>query len=107
MQIHPYAEAAWSILSVAYKVVSNQMDLDSSVVDLVDAMTQMYDLVNAADCLADLSKNVVVKTILESMTRQTIECGYFIEDYCRRKAFCMYSGVCSAVLASSHALCQG
>lgn len=89
-EIHPYAKMAVSILNGAY---TNQVDLDKSVVDLVGTMKDMYELVNTVNCVKEYRKDPGVKTTLESMTLQTIECGYFIEHNCRHPKFCMYSGV--------------
>lgn len=45
-------------------------------------MNDMYELVNAADPLKKIQGNEGQMKVLAAMTQQTLECAFFIRDYC-------------------------
>ncbi|KAH9487260.1 Vegetative incompatibility protein HET-E-1 [Psilocybe cubensis] len=82
-QIHPYAQAAWTILSFASKAIVNQNIRDGSIVSLLKKMNDVYIFLTAAD-LRDIES---MKGIVEQICRQTLECSYFIREYAQNTKF--------------------
>jgi regulatory protein YycI of two-component signal transduction system YycFG len=54
---------------------------DQQILDLVTAMENTYSFVVSAD---ELKNHPVLQNIIEQILKQTIECGYFIQEYTRR-----------------------
>ncbi|KIM80170.1 hypothetical protein PILCRDRAFT_9732 [Piloderma croceum F 1598] len=79
-KIHPYANFAWQVLSVGLKMVRAQQDRDQKILDLVTKMEDTYSFVDSMD---ELRKNRVLQDIVEQILKQTIKCGYFIQEYMR------------------------
>ena len=98
-KIHPYVNFAWQVLSVGLKVywiysllylcsqilffeqmVRAQQDRDQKILNLVMTMEGTYSFV---DSMEELRKNHVLQDIVEQILKQTIECGYFIQEYMR------------------------
>ena len=63
------------------QMVQAQQVQDSKVMELVKAMERTYLIVKSTDELRSYS---VLQDIIVQMLKQTIECGYFIEQYTRR-----------------------
>ena len=63
-------------------MVQAQRVPDAKILDLIRAMENAYSLVVSAD---ELRSHSVLQDIVEEILKQTIECGYFIQDYTRRK----------------------
>jgi len=82
-EVHPYATAAWKLLRVAYTLASEQQSRDNNIIGLVDTMQDMYESLLRKDKLWFGSQ----KIILETIARQTQECGYFIRDYLKSGGF--------------------
>ncbi|KAL4247857.1 hypothetical protein AB1N83_013997, partial [Pleurotus pulmonarius] len=79
-EIHPYVKVAWSVVSVVYAVVNNQLGRNNAVHELLETMAALYDdsvLLKVAQ--KELSDNVV-KTF-KQILQQTIECSLFIQEY--------------------------
>ncbi|KAJ7936506.1 hypothetical protein B0H13DRAFT_2442451 [Mycena leptocephala] len=78
-KIHPYASAAWKILTSVYKIVKNQREVDDKVVQLFEDIATLYSFAKEADAVM---KNIkpVEKTVL-SITMQTMECALLIREY--------------------------
>ena len=62
-------------------MVQAQQTRDQKILDLVATMENTYSFVISAD---ELKKYPVLQDIIEQILKQTIECGYFIQDYTRR-----------------------
>jgi hypothetical protein len=62
-------------------MIQAQQDRDQKILDLVTKMEETYSFVGSAD---ELKKNLVLQDIIEQILKQTIECGYFIQEYARR-----------------------
>jgi hypothetical protein len=61
-------------------MVKAQQDLDKRIFGLVTSMEETYSLVASA---GELKENYALQDIFEQILRQTIECGFFIQDYTR------------------------
>jgi hypothetical protein len=61
-------------------MVRAQQDRDQKILDLVTMMEDTYSFVDSMD---ELRKNRVLQNIVEQILKQTIECGYFIQEYMR------------------------
>lgn len=79
-KIHPYVNFAWQVLSVGLKMVNAQQSLDQKISDLVTTMEDTYTLVLSAQ---KLKENDVLQDIVGQILKQTIECGFFIQEYTR------------------------
>jgi hypothetical protein len=62
-------------------MVKAQQGRDQQILDLVTTMENTYSFVVSAE---ELKKYPILQDIVEQILRQTIECGYFIQDYTRR-----------------------
>lgn len=54
---------------------------DEKISDLVGTMEDIYSFVALTD---ELAKNLVLQDTVEQILKQTIECGFFIQEYSRR-----------------------
>jgi hypothetical protein len=61
-------------------MVQAQQGRDQKVLALVTTMEDAYSFVVQAD---ELKENSVLQDIVAQILKQTIECGYFIQDYTR------------------------
>ncbi|KAJ7675404.1 hypothetical protein B0H14DRAFT_992184 [Mycena olivaceomarginata] len=78
-KIHPYANAAWKVLTSVYNIVKNQREADDKVLKLVEAMTTLYSFATEVDSVVKNSKPVE-ETVLR-ITMQTMECALLIREY--------------------------
>ncbi|KAJ7808904.1 WD40-repeat-containing domain protein [Mycena olivaceomarginata] len=78
-KIHPYANAAWKVLTSVYNIVKNQREADGKVVKLVEAMATLYSFATEVDSVVKNSKPVE-ETVLR-ITMQTMECALLIREY--------------------------
>ena len=60
------------------------MKRDHKIIDLVESMNDAYDLIQEGD---PLKETETYRKLFKRMAYQTMECGYFIQDYIR-KGFC-------------------
>ncbi|KAJ7213168.1 WD40 repeat-like protein, partial [Mycena pura] len=81
-QVHPYANAAWIILTSVYQVVQNQREMDKQVADLVNAMVGLYSFVEDVQALP--AKFGRFQHLLIEIAEKTVECGRFLEEYTQR-----------------------
>ncbi|KAK6971358.1 WD40 repeat-like protein [Favolaschia claudopus] len=65
--IHPYANAAWKVLTSVYKIVQNQREADEKVAQLVEAMARLYSFAK---------EDIVLR-----ITMQTMECALLLREY--------------------------
>ena len=62
-------------------MIQGQQVRDQKILELVASMENTYSFVIYAD---ELKKYPVLQDVLEQILKQTIECGYFIQEYTRR-----------------------
>ncbi|KZT33669.1 WD40 repeat-like protein [Sistotremastrum suecicum HHB10207 ss-3] len=80
-RVHPYLNAAWLFLSIAYKTVQAQQLRDQNVQDLVESMIRMYSFVEYVDIRDRITP---MAEVMQQMGRETVECAKFIERYNRK-----------------------
>jgi hypothetical protein len=61
-------------------MVQAQQKRDQKILGLVTTMEDTYSFVTSMD---ELKKNRVLQDIVEQILKQTVECGYFIQQYMR------------------------
>jgi hypothetical protein len=61
------------------------MDQDTKMKDLVVAMQDVFEFVDAAEPLEAIKAH---DKVIRRMTQQTTECGYFIYNYAKVKNLC-------------------
>ncbi|KDQ16459.1 hypothetical protein BOTBODRAFT_30791 [Botryobasidium botryosum FD-172 SS1] len=84
--IHPYAKAAWTVLSAGYKVAIIQKERDSALSELLESMSTALDFICRFDktALHEDDKRVILQ-----VAKKTNECALFIEKYCITKSFAL------------------
>ena len=65
------------------QIIIEQAHLDSSVCGLLSKMNEVYTFLTTAELEAIES----MKTIVERITHQTVQCSYFIQAYCANQKF--------------------
>ena len=65
------------------QTIIDQVNRDHSVCALLSKMEEVYVFLTTAELKAIES----MKTIVERITRQTLECSYFIQAYCGNPKF--------------------
>jgi hypothetical protein len=63
------------------QLVQAQQARDQQILGLLAAMENTYSFVVSAD---ELKSHPVLQDIVAQILKQTIECGYFIQEYTRR-----------------------
>ncbi|KAF7984961.1 hypothetical protein HWV62_9903 [Athelia sp. TMB] len=81
--IHPWANLAWSVLSIGLQVVQKQQNLDNKILSLIQTMQSTYSIVAGSGTVEDKQQQDVLCRIL----KQTIDCGFFIREYARPRSF--------------------
>ncbi|KAF7798558.1 hypothetical protein EIP86_009780 [Pleurotus ostreatoroseus] len=86
-EIHPYAKAAWKIVSAAYKLYQRQMEKDRKICSLYREMNSTYKVIFdggrlESSRIPDIAKDQ--REVVLRVSQQTNECAYFIRDYCTR-----------------------
>jgi hypothetical protein len=61
-------------------MVQTQQVRDRRILDLVATMESAYSFV---DSINELTNSPILQNIVERLLNQTIECGYFIQEYIR------------------------
>jgi hypothetical protein len=61
-------------------MVKGQQDRDQKISSLIRTMEETYSFVTLVD---ELKKNEVLQDVVEQLLKQTIECGFFIQEYAR------------------------
>ncbi|KAJ6541484.1 hypothetical protein B0H19DRAFT_1268478 [Mycena capillaripes] len=87
-EVHPYAKFAFSVLTVAVRVVIAQKERDDKFRKLIHATTEVFDFLNRMK-VADLDGH---KHTVKMLALQTTECAYFIRDYAKHKRFIVRVG---------------
>ena len=65
------------------QVIIEQVHLDASICALLSKMNEVYTFLTTAE-LNDITS---MKTIVERITHQTVQCSYFIQAYCVNQKF--------------------
>ena len=73
-------------------MIKAQQIRDRKILDLVTAMEETYSF---AMSVKELKNDERIQDIINQILRQTIECGYFIQEYMRRN----FVGVWQRLLA--------
>jgi len=84
-------------------MIIDQTTRDDSIHALLSKMNEVYTFLNQQD-LQDIT---FMKTVVERMSQQTLECSYFIRGYAQNKSFCeliRYSGICMNQLISAEGM---
>ncbi|KAF7967813.1 hypothetical protein HWV62_32971 [Athelia sp. TMB] len=81
-KVHPYADAAWQVLSSGYKAYRQQKGTDAAVIGLFTQMEELYSFVDDIDHLP--SKIERLGDIIVHVLQQTTECGIFFREYTDR-----------------------
>ncbi|KAI0337308.1 WD40 repeat-like protein [Trametopsis cervina] len=77
-EIHMYANAAMTVLSVVPTMINNQLKTDEQLHKLVLTMNRAYEFVDKVSPLEHIKLHV---KFFEKMARATLECGCFIREY--------------------------
>jgi hypothetical protein len=59
--------------------MKQQQDTDEKLLELIDAMNEVYSFVGDVDFLVDKIRSVEEKTL--TIVKQTVECALFIQEY--------------------------
>ncbi|KAJ7190140.1 hypothetical protein GGX14DRAFT_606487 [Mycena pura] len=78
-KVHPYANAAWKILTSVYNAVEHQRDVDDKIMKLVSAMVEVYSFVEHVEFLAE--KIIPLESTIAAIAKQTLECAIFVREY--------------------------
>ncbi|KAJ7127610.1 WD40 repeat-like protein [Mycena epipterygia] len=83
--IHPYANAAWKILTSVYQAVKKQQTTDDKLVKLVDTMVDAYSFVEDVSSLPQKIKRLEDRAL--AIVQHTVKCAEFIQDYTNASGF--------------------
>ncbi|TBU42925.1 hypothetical protein BD309DRAFT_980989 [Dichomitus squalens] len=97
--LHPYAKIASKVLLSVVKPVIDQDKRDNAMADLLEAMNELYGLVNKTGRLSDLDE--YRRRLLRDMSSKTEECAKFIQDEARFTNFCEVSRRVLATMRSN------
>ncbi|KAI0049909.1 hypothetical protein FA95DRAFT_1488222, partial [Auriscalpium vulgare] len=82
-EIHPYLAAAWTVLDAGRKMIVAQQERTSRVEELGQVIFSVYEII---DLTGDLKTSQPQQEILSALSKQTLECGYFIAEYYRDRS---------------------
>ncbi|KAI0337519.1 WD40 repeat-like protein [Trametopsis cervina] len=83
-KIHPYAHAAWKVLSIIPAVIKEQLETDEQLQNLVAAMKRAHEFVHNAEALQKVKMH---EASFEKLARATLECVHLIREYVRTDSF--------------------
>ena len=102
--MHPYALAAWAVLSAIPKVgpahyveivvltsvqvAVQQVERDQQIETLITVLQQTLDTIKDAEDLESRCHDPKQANIIARMLQQTGECGHFIHSYIKDTGFC-------------------
>ncbi|KAF8174777.1 hypothetical protein K438DRAFT_1608964 [Mycena galopus ATCC 62051] len=87
-KIHPYANAAWQIVTAVYKAVETQQETDENLVGLIAAMVDVYSFAEDIESLHNKMKGL--GDILIKILNQTVECGIYIREHTTSGFYCAH-----------------
>jgi hypothetical protein len=96
-QVHPYVSLAWKIVSSLYRVmkgdiftrfsywwllqtVEMQLDRDDRIAELAETVEDVYSFVDTVKAFPE--KIAVLEDTIIKILKQTVECSFFIREYC-------------------------
>ncbi|KDQ08609.1 hypothetical protein BOTBODRAFT_191626 [Botryobasidium botryosum FD-172 SS1] len=85
-EIHPYAKAAWAVLSAGYKAAAAQKDRDDALCELLESMSTALDIVSRFEKTALHEED---KRVILQVAKKTNECALFIKKYCSTEGFAL------------------
>ncbi|KAF7363055.1 WD40 repeat-like protein [Mycena venus] len=77
-KIHPFAELAYNVLTSVYQAVKQQRKTDQSIVQLVQAMVDVYSFTKDVKSLSEIAR---IKEIVGAIVLETAKCALFIREY--------------------------
>ncbi|KAF7363053.1 WD40 repeat-like protein [Mycena venus] len=77
-KIHPFAELAHNVLTSVYQAVKKQRKMDQAIIQLVQAMVDVYSFTKDVDLLPDIER---VEGIVSAIVQETARCALFIREY--------------------------
>ncbi|KZT25309.1 WD40 repeat-like protein [Neolentinus lepideus HHB14362 ss-1] len=77
-KIHPFAAAAWGLLSMAWSVLQAERTRTKQVLDLREAMIKAYMVAQEDEVLKKLEE---FRAIFADLMKQTSECALFLSQY--------------------------
>ncbi|KAF7368290.1 WD40 repeat-like protein [Mycena venus] len=80
-KIHPFAEAAFRVLTAVYKAARNQLKTDEKIVQLVQTMVDIYSFAKDVESLSKAVESL--RTPIAEIVVQTEKCAHFIGEYSR------------------------
>ncbi|TBU55428.1 hypothetical protein BD310DRAFT_825797 [Dichomitus squalens] len=102
--LHPYAQIASTVLLSVVKPVIDQDKRDNAIANLLEAMDDLYGLVNKSDLLGGLDE--YRKMLLKNMSKKTKECAEFIQKEAQYTNFCediaRWDWLCCVLLRRLH-----
>jgi hypothetical protein len=82
--LHPYANIALGLLSYACETILAQTDRDQAILRLLEKLGQVYEFMMQDNTLGGIPS---MKSIVERIAKQTLECSKFIKDYSATKNY--------------------
>ncbi|KAF9457440.1 WD40-repeat-containing domain protein [Collybia nuda] len=88
-ELHPYAKVAWGVLSGTHKLMTDQMNRDENIKQLVGILDEIFAFLTESSELKRILATGSVKItdsqikILTALTWQTTECAHFICAYAK------------------------
>ncbi|KAI0044424.1 hypothetical protein FA95DRAFT_1497030 [Auriscalpium vulgare] len=86
-EVHPYLSMAWMILDAGHKTIVAQLERTARVEELGQLILSVYDII---DITGDLKMIKAQQDVISALSKQTLECGYFIVDYYKDRSKCMF-----------------
>ncbi|TFK48385.1 hypothetical protein OE88DRAFT_1684404 [Heliocybe sulcata] len=77
-KIHPFAAAAWGLLSLAWNVLQAERNRTKKVLDLWGSMVEAYKVAQEDDILQKVDE---FKELFSDLMKQTSECALFLSQY--------------------------
>ncbi|KAH9480814.1 Vegetative incompatibility protein HET-E-1 [Psilocybe cubensis] len=85
--IHPYAKAAWVMISAIPQTFLEQFERDHNIETLVKTMRETFDLTQAEDILKTINPNSHQALILKVMLKHILICNEIIQRYAKDTDF--------------------
>ncbi|PFH50150.1 hypothetical protein AMATHDRAFT_41059 [Amanita thiersii Skay4041] len=83
-QLDEKVRVAVTVMTVAFQLVVQQHDRDIRVNHLIDTMAKLYDVLLD---IRPIERIISFEKTIGSIISQTIECAYFVTEYCSHSSF--------------------